>query len=227
MTLFFSLLPIYLFGNLHCAGMCGPLVMLLAKNRYRSAYFFGRLLAYSLAGLFSAEAGMLLFQTLSQFHLSAILSLGFGFTLLILGFFTLFRLSIPGTKWVAIKMGGISTLTTRFLSLQGPYPIFLFGMGTLLLPCGQTLVVFSACALEAKPLVGLINGSLFALLTTPSLFLSMTLFKRLRHSYHIWIGSATLLVGILALLRGFADLDLVNHFILNPKAQMRYHIVIY
>ena len=63
MSLFFTLLPVYLFGNIHCAGMCGPLMMLLAKNRYRWAYFAGRLVSYTLAGLLSAEIGMFFFSS--------------------------------------------------------------------------------------------------------------------------------------------------------------------
>ncbi len=227
MTLFFTLLPIYLFGNVHCAGMCGPLMMLLAKNRYRWAYFAGRLVSYSLAGLLSAEIGMFFFQTLAHYHLSAFLSIVFGVTIMSLAFFTLFKLPFPGSKWLARKTGRLSALFTKLLGVYGPYPVFLFGVCTLLLPCGQTLVVFSACALEAKPLVGLMNGFVFALLTSPSLIVSMGAFKKVRHSYHLWIGCATLAVGFLAIFRGLADLDFITHFILNPNASSHYHIVLY
>lgn len=227
MSLFFSLLPIYLFGNIHCAGMCGPLMMLLAKNRYRWMYFAGRLTSYTLAGLFSAEAGMFFFQTLSRCHLSALLSIAFGCTIVSLAFFSFFRIPYPGSKWLAKKTSRLSTLLAKLLSVYGPYPVFFFGACTLLLPCGQTLVVFSACALDAKPLSGLVNGFLFALFTSPSLALSMSAFKRIRNSYHLWIGFATLVVGFLALFRGLADLDLIPHLILNPKISSEYHIVFF
>jgi len=227
MTLFFTLLPIYIFGNVHCAGMCGPLMMLLAKNRYRWAYFAGRTVSYSLAGLLSAEVGMFFFQTLSRYHLSALLSILFGAAILSLAFLTLFRMPYPGAKWLAKKTARLSTLLAKLLSIYGPYPVFLFGVCTLLLPCGQTLVVFSACALEAKPLVGLVNGFLFALLTSPSLIVSMSAFKRVRNSYHLWIGCATILVGLLAIFRGVADLNLISHLILNPHASTEFHIVLY
>ncbi|MCC5831510.1 MAG: sulfite exporter TauE/SafE family protein [Chlamydiales bacterium] len=227
MTLFLTLLPIYLFGNIHCAGMCGPLMMLLAKNRYRWAYFGDRLTSYTFAGLLSAEAGMFFFQILARSYLSAFLSIAFGLTIIALAFFSFFRLPYPGSKWVAKRTAGLSTFLARLITVYGPIPIFLFGVCTLLLPCGQTLVVFSACALEAKPLSGLINGSLFALLTSPSLILSMSAFKRVRDSYHIWVGCATLLVGLLSLFRGLADLDLIAHLILNPNASPRYHIVLF
>ncbi|MCH9626750.1 MAG: hypothetical protein S4CHLAM2_03780 [Chlamydiales bacterium] len=227
MTLFFTLLPIYLFGNLHCAGMCGPLMALLAKNKYRHAYLIGRMLSYTLAGLLSAEIGMLFFHTLGRYHLSAFLSLLFGGVIIGLGLLSFLRLSYPGARWLAKKTAGISALLSRLLASYGPLPVFLFGVCTLLLPCGQTLVVFSACALDARPLTGLMNGFLFALLTSPSLIVSMSAFKKLRTHYHIWMGCATLLVGALALLRGLADLEVVDHLVLNPNASNAFHIVLY
>ncbi len=227
MTLFFTLLPVYLFGNLHCAGMCGPLMMLLAKNRYRWAYFVGRTVAYSLAGLLSAEVGLFFFHTLARYHLSALLSLCFGCAILCLAVLTFLKLPYPGAKWLASKTGRVSTLLSKLLGTSGPYPIFFFGVCTLLLPCGQTLIVFSACALDAHPLAGLANGFVFALLTSPSLLVSMSAFKRLRSSYHYWMGGATLVVGLLAILRGIADLNLINHYILNPNAPDHFHLVLF
>src|SRR5690242_11860481 len=78
MTLFFSLLPLYIFGNLHCMGMCGPLVMLLGQHRYRFFYFVGRLLSFSLAGLVAGELGAVLHVFLKQYYLAEIISLGCG-----------------------------------------------------------------------------------------------------------------------------------------------------
>lgn len=227
MTLFLTLLPIYLFGNLHCAGMCGPLMVLLAKNPYKWAYFLGRTVSYSLAGLLSAEVGLLFFHVLSRYHLSAFLSLIFGLCILLLSLLMLFRLPNPLTKWFTQKTTRLSTWLAKILNLHGPYPIFLFGVCTLLLPCGQTLIVFSACALDARPSVGFVNGFVFALLTSPSLIISLSAFKRLRNTYHYWMGGATLIVGLLAVFRGLADLAWISHLILNPHSSTEYHIVLY
>ncbi len=202
-------------------------MMLLAKNRYRWAYFVGRLLSYTLAGLLSAEVGMLFFHALAQTGLSALFSIVFGLGIITLGFFSLFHLPYPGAKWLAGKTARLSTLLANLLTVYGPYPVFLFGACTLLLPCGQTLIVFSACALEAKPIVGLVNGFAFALLTSPSLMISMSAFKKIRTSYHLWIGCATLLVGLFAVARGIADFELIPHLIINPNAASEYHIVLF
>lgn len=219
MSLFLSLLPLYLLGNLHCAGMCGPLMMLLAKNRYRAAYFFGRLTSYALAGMLSAEIGLLFFRP----TLGALFSLTFGLIIIAIGLLSLFHLPLPGRQWLAKKTARLSTLLAALLKWHGPLPLFLFGVCTLLLPCGQTLIVFSACAIDARPLVGLANGALFALLTSPSLILSMSAFKLLKHNYHLLIGAATLVIGTLAICRGIAEFNLIPHLVLHD----RLHIVLY
>lgn len=215
MILFLKLLPIYLLGNLHCAGMCGPFMMLLAKNPFKWAYFLGRGFVYAFAGLLAAEVGLFLFQLLAKTHFSAILSLSFGIAILALAF-----VPNPGGRWFS---RATTPLLSKLLKFKGPSSLFLFGCATLLLPCGQTLLVFSACALEANPLVGLINGFLFALLTTPSLIFSMQALKGLRAWAPHLIKCFTLAIGVLAILRGLADFNLIAHLVLSH----RFHIVLY
>lgn len=228
MTLFLSLLPLFLFGNLHCAGMCGPLVMLLAKHRFRWFYFLGRSVAFTLAGLISAEMGMMLFYFLSRTHLSAIFSLLFGIGITLAGISLLFQIRFPGSGWLAKKSSKLSFSLAKLMGNDSMTATFLFGFCTILLPCGQTIVVFSIIALDATPLAGMINGCLFALLTSPALIAAMhasLLFQKQRGTYHLWMGGATILVGCLALLRGFAELNWVPHLILNPSSE--HHLVLY
>lgn len=168
MKLFLSLLPIYIFGNLHCIGMCGPLVMLLAKHRYRWLYFWGRLCSFSLAALLAAEAGIFC----SAFFPS-IISLALGSLILAFGICILLRVPPPGKQWLARKTSRLSLLLSKLILHDHPLSTFSFGFCTVLLPCGQTLIVFSACALADNPLIGFANGFLFALLTSPSLIAAM------------------------------------------------------
>ena len=60
MSLLITMLPLYLLGNLHCIGMCGPLVMLLGQQRCRAFYFLGRTLSFTLAGLLAGALGSVL-----------------------------------------------------------------------------------------------------------------------------------------------------------------------
>ncbi|MCH9609721.1 MAG: hypothetical protein S4CHLAM45_01110 [Chlamydiales bacterium] len=212
----FSLLPIYLFGNLHCISMCGPLVMLLAKHPYRWLYFVGRFLSFSLAGLLAAEVGL--------FFSSSTFSLIMGSVISMMGIFLLFHLSLPGVNLISRKMGRVSTLFAKLLLINHPMTTFLFGFSTVLLPCGQSMIVFSACALADSAWVGLFNGFCFALLTSPSLVAALyasSLLQKWRSGYSYLMGGATLCVGLLALLRALAHLGAIPHL------NLPYHIVLF
>lgn len=223
MTLFWSMLPVYLFGNFHCLGMCGPLVMMMGQNRFRYFYFLGRALAFMLAGLLAGGAGFLLELSLKPYALSAWASIGLGLWLMALGVISYLPL-----RWRALekRLHRMNHSLSYLLLKETPLATFLFGFFTLLLPCGQSLLVFSACALAGSPLAGALNGAVFALLTSPSLFVAMhlTSFFKAGSQYASLIMSLTaLMVGSLAVLRGLAEQDYIKHFILSPV----YHIVLW
>lgn len=231
MTLFFSLLPLYLFGNLHCMGMCGPLVMLLGQHHYRFFYFGGRLLSFSLAGMLAGELGAVLHVVLKQYYLAEIVSFLCGIAIMGWGIqkMTGWQSQRPSsTKHTPLNAlhRWVSTLLLKDTGLS----TFLFGFFTVALPCGQTLVVFSACALAGDAWIGLGNGFAFALLTTPSLVLAMhtlTLFKRFKQYDRAVLGSCSILVGLLACCRGLAEMGWISHFVINPDAAPSYHLVIF
>lgn len=228
MTLFFSLLPLYLFGNIHCLGMCGPLVMLIGKHRFRLFYFAGRLLSYSLAGWLAGEAGTVLHLVLRDYHLAEAISGIFGLTFIIWGVVKLIK-----TPSITLKKGQSPSRFKQWLSMlllkDTGWSTFLFGFFTVMLPCGQTLVVFSACALSGDPWVGLLNGFALALLTTPSLALAMqtlSLFKQMKHFDRYLLGCCAIAVGLIALCRALAELDYIDHWVINPHSNT-FHLVIF
>lgn len=233
MTLFFSLLPLYLFGNLHCIGMCGPLVMLLGQHRYRLFYFLGRLSSFSLAGLLAGELGAVLHVFLKQYYLAEIVSLLCGIFIMGWGLQKLMGWQIKQQTAPRASKSPLNFLhqwvSTLMLKDTG-WSTFLFGFFTVALPCGQTLVVFSACALAGNAWVGLGNGFAFALLTTPSLIVAMhtlTLFKKFKQYDRTILGSCSILVGFLACCRGLAEMGWISHWVLNPEASNSYHLVIF
>lgn len=230
MTLFLTLLPLYLFGNAHCLGMCGPLVMMLGQHRQRYFYFIGRILSFSLAGMLAGEAGAVLHVLLKKYHLGEATSFIFGGMIFIMGLHTLFGWSLPRIKWLSKPLTLINQTLSRLLLKETKLSTFLFGFFTVFLPCGQTLVVFSACALTGNAYIGLLNGFALALLTTPSLALAMhshILLKKFKHHYNTVLGVSSLVIGTLALCRGLAELGWIAHWVLNPKAPIPYHIVIF
>jgi sulfite exporter TauE/SafE len=230
MSLFLSLLPLFIFGNIHCAGMCGPLVMLLSRHPYRWAYFLGRLFSFSLAGGVAAEIGMGLFSFLSHYHISAAFSFLFGGWIVLMGLSLFFKFRWIRSPQLIQKIAALTGKIALLMTYYSFYSLFLFGALTLLLPCGQILIVFSIIALQGTPLTGLVNGFLFALLTSPSLIAIMhtsSVFSGQKKRYHLWMGGSTVAIGFLALLRGCADCGWINHFVLNLYSSPALHLVLY
>lgn len=230
MSLLFTLLPVYLLGNLHCIGMCGPLVMMIGQHQYRYFYFIGRMISFTLAGMIAGEAGAVLGIFLKYYHVSALTCFLFGGIILSVGVYSLLGCQYPGYRWLAQRLAKVNQSLSLLMLRDQAWPTFLFGFFTIGLPCGQTLVVFSACALAGDIWVGMLNGFVFALLTTPSLFLAMhahALFQKLRRYYHLILGVCAIVVGILSVCRGLADMEWIPHFILNPNSPSYYHIVIF
>ncbi len=230
MALFWAMLPFYLIGNLHCIGMCGPLVMMIGRHRFRACYYAGRFAAFAAAGLFSGWAGSVLTLLLRAYQIPAAASFLFGGMMILTSVGVLFSIPRPIQGWFNRKLGGVSRTLSTLILQDKPFALFLFGFFTILLPCGQTLVVWSACAISGDPWIGFLNGGAFALLTIPSLFLAMhthSLLYRFRSYYPLLIGITTLAVGVFALCRGIAELGWIEHWILNPEALSQYHIVLY
>lgn len=230
MALLLAMLPIYLFGNLHCLGMCGPLVMMLGQHKYRYFYFLGRTLSFTLAGAVAGAAGAVAHVFFKEYHLAETTSFLFGGMLMLLGISTFAGWQYPGYRWLAKRLAYLNQTLSMLMLRDKAWPAFLFGFFTLALPCGQTLIVFSACALSGEIYVGLLNGFAFALLTSPSLFLAMkahSFLKSAKHYYHTVIGASAMLVGGIAILRGLAEAGWIPHWILNPNASAHYHIVIF
>ncbi len=230
MSLLFTMLPIYLFGNLHCIGMCGPLVMMLGHHRFRYLYFLGRALSFTLTGMLAGGAGEVLNIFLQQYHLSALVSFFFGGVIAIIGIYSLLGWQYPGHHWLSKRLAKFNNTLSLLIMQNKAWPTFLFGFFTVTLPCGQTVLVFSACALSGDLWVGALNGFAFALLTSPSLFLAMkakNLLSSMKKSYHTILGVSAIVVGALSLCRGLAEVDVISHWTINPNAPSHYHIVIF
>lgn len=230
MALFFTLLPVYLFGNIHCFGMCGPLVMMIGQHRFRYFYFVGRILSFGLAGMLAGEAGAVLHVVLKQYHIAEAASFIFGGIILLIGISALSGLQFFPRKLLSAPMTAINHRLSTLMLKDTGWSTFLFGLCTVLLPCGQSLLVFSACALSGDAMIGLFNGSALALLTTPSLIFAMQMhhvFKKFRNHYNLLLGVCSILIGTLAFCRGFAELEWIPHLVLNPNSPTHYHIVIY
>lgn len=229
-SLFFTMFPFYILGNLHCLGMCGPLVSMIGQHRFKYCYFIGRLLSFSLAGMIAGELGSVLSISLKYYHIPEVASFLFGSIILLLGLsaFTGWRLTAFGQ--VSHVLQPINRALSILMLKDTPWATFFFGFFTVLLPCGQSLVVFSAIALAADPLIGFINGFALAFLTTPSLLFALQahlLLRRFKKHYNKIMGICSIIIGCLIFCRGFAELGWIPHWVINKDLNANYHIVIF
>lgn len=225
-----TLLPLYIFGNLHCLGMCGPLVLMLGAHKYRNFYFFGRILSFTLAGSLAGGFGAVIHAFFAPYHIGAFVSFLFGSLILGFGVLTLLKLKLP----IRLPQGGVLKKVNLHLSTlmlrDTPFAVFLFGFFTLLLPCGQTVIVYSALAIDGNLYSGTLNGFIFALLTSPSLFFAMravNFLKQAKQHYHSLLGLSAFGVGIIFLCRGLAEMEMIPHFVLSPGTSSDFHIALF
>jgi uncharacterized protein len=198
-----------LVGGLHCAGMCGPLMLAMpvAGRTHaqfvagRIAYQSGRVLVYTLLGALFGTLG----QTLMLAGVQRWVSLTLG-ALLLLGLLVSPRLlQFP---WLVKAIVGLKSLMATFLRRRSLPSLAVLGCLNGLLPCGLVYAACAAAAATGGTLAGATYLFVFGLGTTPMMLgisLSGRLVPapvrlRLRH-----LAPATLgLMGGLLVLRGLA-----------------------
>ena len=129
------------------------------------------------------------------------------------------------SKFLAPFNHSLSSLILR----DQKWPTFLFGFLTIALPCGQSLIVFSACALSGSVWVGMINGFFFSLLTSPSLLFAMKahlILGKFKSYYSALMGICASIVGTLAICRGMAELEVISHWTIETGFS-GFHLVIF
>ncbi len=168
-------------GGLHCAGMCGPLVLAAtAKNPFvgvKIVYNLGRVLTYGLLGLLVAGIGGLIQVTVYQNWISYLL----GGMLLLIGFGAINGFDIPGLSPLIQRFTGWLKRTFGSM-LHGKKNIFFLGMLNGLLPCGLTYLALTYCLTLDHYTDGFLFMIVFGLGTIPVMvgllwFLGITLSK--------------------------------------------------
>ena len=200
-----------LLGSFHCVGMCGPIAFLLPVDRTNSfrkiiqitTYHFGRLLAYSLIGLFFGLIGKSLYIFGIQQQLSIIIGVIMIVAILIpTQLANSFKLYQPIYKMISKVKSGLGQAlkkktTDTFLTIG-----FLNGF----LPCGLVyMAVFASIATE-QALMGSMYMVLFGLGTIPlmtsAIYLGKFLNSKVKQNIQKAIPVFVILIGVLFILRG-------------------------
>ena len=200
-----------LLGSLHCAVMCGPLMLSLPIQRtsyFRSAlqlsaYQLGRVLVYTLLGLMVGWIG----SSFSVFASQESLSLVIGILLVL---FTLAQLSGRYSKKLSLLQSKmvkpISSLMGKLLGL--PFWGFFAGMLNALIPCGMVYLALSTALNTASVQGGATFMFLFGLGTTPLMLMislgGIYLKRYIRFNTQKMVPWFMLFMGTLFILRAAA-----------------------
>jgi sulfite exporter TauE/SafE len=221
MTTLVAGLVLGLFGSIHCAGMCGPI--LLAVNRFGAGggqsvytrmlvYHAARVFTYGVIGIAAGYTGL----ALTAAGLGRVVAIASGAVLVAsaMGTMTRVRMNLLPGAWSAIvvRAGAAAARAVRTYPIAGH---IVLGLANGLLPCG---LLYAAVA--SSVVVGSIGGSAifmlaFGLGTTPllmSVASSTTLVPAsLKRRTSLGGPVALALVGILLIARGILPLDGMEH----------------
>lgn len=203
-----------LFGSLHCAVMCGPLVLALPAAGQsgwmvvvnRVLYQFGRILTYAVLGFILGYLG----NSIAVKGWQQAISLLTGAFLVGMGLFNLFSTYFPG---IIRRQQRIMQPVIRQMGywLYRPGGSWMAGMLNGLLPCGMVYMALAA-ALNADSVWGGAGFMVFFGLGTFPMMIGIALLGsivkgRISINMSRWLPAMLLIMGIWFLLRG-ANLDI-------------------
>lgn len=202
-------LALGLVGGLHCAGMCGPLMLALpvvghSRRSFvagRISYQLGRILIYTGLGTLAGTIG----RTLLLAGVQRWVSLALG-ALLLSGF--LFSPRLIQMPWMVRFVASLKRTMAQFLQQRSIPSLAVLGGLNGLLPCGLVYAAVAAASATDGAVEGATYMLVFGLGTTPTMLgislsgrlVPNTLRLRLRHLAPATMG----LVGGLLILRGMA-----------------------
>jgi len=196
-----------LLGSLHCAAMCGPLMLALpvppgGPARFlagRVVYQFGRISTYGLLGVLAGLVGKSIFLV----GLQRWLTIGLGIAIL-LGFLLSKKIALAAP--VVRLVARLKTAMGTQLRQRSFRSLALLGMLNGLLPCGLVYVAMAGAVSRGTILTGVAYMAAFGLGTLPAMLaisLSGKIFSTsLRLKLRGAIPFSICLLAVLLILRG-------------------------
>lgn len=180
-SLIWAVFVFSLLGSLHCAGMCGPFVLLCVGTEeqtvarhisVQAAYHGGRLLSYMLLGVIAGAVGaatnwggdVLGFQRTAMI-VAGLLMVGFGLVMLL-------RIMGVRIKHMAVPRPLAVVFARGTAAAQRCHPVpraLIIGLFAIFLPCGWLYLFVIWAAGTGSPLVGAALMASFWAGTTPIL----------------------------------------------------------
>lgn len=192
-------------GSLHCVGMCGPLVLLLAQDEpsavqlqlRQGLYYLGKTGAYALLGAVAGALGAGLGSLFAgvQDALSIVLGImlvGIGIGLM------------RNARWLEgggalARLPGFRAALAFLVRRRSPTSTLALGFLNGFLPCGLVYAALAMAAASGSALGGALLMTAFGLATVPALFAVVTLGSLLRPARRARLGR---LAGIVAVVAG-------------------------
>ncbi len=217
-------LTIGLLGSVHCIGMCGGIVGALTLSiapqaavnnarllSYLTAYNFGRITSYSIAGAIAGLLGGTLLSVIDT-HIAML------FTRILTGLFLLaLGLYLAGwTQFLApIEKSGqhlwklIQPISQRFIPIRSLSQAFATGLVWGWLPCGLVYSALIWALASGDIVIGAAIMLIFGIATLPALFLSGLSAAKFSHlTKNIWLRR---LIGALLITMALFKLFTTSH----------------
>lgn len=208
---FFTAFSIGLIGSLHCIGMCGPIALalplgnksVLSKTTNGLIYNVGRIITYSLLGLFFGFFG----ERLAVASTQQLISIAIG-SLFIMAVFIpkKFINNINPTGFIGKYIALVKVSLSKFIQNQSILGKLSVGLFNGLLPCGLVYAAIGGSIATGSLIDGMWFMAAFGLGTLPMMFsvyfLSSSISLTLRNNIKKLVPVFLILLGSLFILRG-------------------------
>lgn len=200
-----------LLGSFHCVGMCGPIAFMLPIDRTNSykkiiqifTYHLGRILAYSLIGLFFGLVG----KSLYIFGIQQQLSIAIGVLMILVVLIpTQILNNYNFSKPIYKLISKVKSSLGQALKKKTADTFLTIGFLNGFLPCGLVYMAVFASITTQNAVQGSLYMALFGLGTIPLMtsaiylgkFLNQTVKQRIQKAIPVFV----IVIGLLFILRG-------------------------
>ncbi len=210
-------------GSLHCVGMCGPLVLLLAQDEPSAAqlqlrqglYYLGKTGAYALLGAVAGALGAGLGTLFAG--MQDALSIALGIVLVVIGVGLMRNVRWLEGGGALARLPGFRAAFAFFARRRSPASTLGLGFLNGFLPCGLVYAALAMAVASGSTLGGVLTMAAFGLATVPALFAVATLGSLLRPAHRVRLsrlaGVVAVVAGAVTVLRGTPWMGHVMHLL--------------